>query len=136
MSIVRPAGTPSMIVTSALPCDSPAVKKRSMRASFYPKYLPPSDGRSAIGGVIRAGRHFAPTPVLMKLIADRFVAHEHGHAFDLATGARVMLTVGSAGGVSEQLRWSDSRHCGVGEACSWLRARRTTAPGRRSSPPR
>ena len=31
--------------------------------------------------------------------------HEDGRAFDLATGARVTLIVGSAGGVSEQLRW-------------------------------
>ena len=41
----------------------------------------------------------------MQLVADRFAVHEDGRAFDLATGARVTLIVGSAGGVSEQLRW-------------------------------
>jgi hypothetical protein len=35
--MARPAGTPSIIVTSAWPCDSPAVKKRSICSSFYPK---------------------------------------------------------------------------------------------------
>src|SRR4029079_14297476 len=107
MSIASPAGTPSMIVTSALPCDSPAVKKRSMRGSFYPKYLRPLDRMPAIGGAIRVGRHFAPSPLVMELIADRFAAHDDTRAFDLATGARVRLIVGSAGGVSEQLRWTD-----------------------------
>ncbi len=43
----------------------------------------------------------------MQLVADRFAVHEDGRAFDLATGARVTLIVGSAGGVSEQLRWTE-----------------------------
>ena len=47
----------------------------------------------------------------MKLVADRFAVHEDGRAFDLATGARVTLISGSAGGVSEQLRWTE--RCGV-----------------------
>ena len=42
----------------------------------------------------------------MQLVADRFAVHEDGRAFDLATGARVTLIIGSAGGVSEQLRWT------------------------------
>ena len=41
----------------------------------------------------------------MQLVADRFAVHEDGRAFDLSTGAPVTLVVGSAGGVSEQLRW-------------------------------
>jgi len=44
----------------------------------------------------------------MELIADRFAVHEDTRAFDLATGARVRLIVGSAGGVSEQRRWTDT----------------------------
>jgi DNA-binding NtrC family response regulator len=44
----------------------------------------------------------------MELIADRFALHEDRRALDLATAARVRLTVGSAGGVSEQLRWTDT----------------------------
>ena len=42
----------------------------------------------------------------MQLMADRFAIDDRGRALDLATGARVTLTVGTAGGVSEQLRWS------------------------------
>ena len=42
----------------------------------------------------------------MQLVADRFAVHEDGRAFDLATGASVTLTISSAGGVSEQLRWT------------------------------
>jgi len=42
----------------------------------------------------------------MELVADRFAVHDEGGAFDLASGARVTLVVGTAGGVSEQLRWN------------------------------
>jgi hypothetical protein len=55
----------------------------------------------------------------MQLVADRFAVHEDGRAFDLSTGARVTLVVGSAGGISEQLRWV--------ERCDTLRARRHPA---------
>ncbi len=43
----------------------------------------------------------------MQLVADRFAMHEDGRAFDLATGARVTITLGSAGGIAEQLRWTE-----------------------------
>ena len=42
----------------------------------------------------------------MQLVADRFVIEDEGHVLDVATGLRVTLTVGSAGGVSEQMRWT------------------------------
>jgi DNA-binding NtrC family response regulator/tetratricopeptide (TPR) repeat protein len=42
----------------------------------------------------------------MHLVADRFASDDNGDAVDLATGARVLLIAGSAGGVSEQLRWN------------------------------
>ena len=50
----------------------------------------------------------------MQLVADRFVVVRSESderlamdvAFDLATGARVVLGIGSAGGVSEQTRWT------------------------------
>jgi DNA-binding NtrC family response regulator/tetratricopeptide (TPR) repeat protein len=42
----------------------------------------------------------------VQLVADRFTAHEDGSAVDLATGAPVWLRVGTAGGVSEGLRWT------------------------------
>jgi len=41
----------------------------------------------------------------MQLMADRFAIDDRGRALDLATGARVTLTFGTAGGISEQLRW-------------------------------
>ena len=45
----------------------------------------------------------------MQLVADRFAVHdgEHGRARDLATGGMVTLVVGCAGGVSDQMRWTD-----------------------------
>jgi len=53
----------------------------------------------------------------MQLVADRFVLEdgiEHGmrRAIDLATGAPVILAIGTAGGTSEQTRWS--------VRCDWL----------------
>src|SRR4029077_16394006 len=47
----------------------------------------------------------------MQLVADRFVLEdgiEHGmrRAIDLATGTRVILAIETAGGASEQTRWS------------------------------
>jgi DNA-binding NtrC family response regulator/tetratricopeptide (TPR) repeat protein len=50
----------------------------------------------------------------MQLVADRFVVDRNESderlamdpAIDLATGARVVLKIGSAGGVSEQTRWT------------------------------
>jgi two-component system response regulator AtoC len=53
----------------------------------------------------------------MQLVADRFVLEdgiEYGErgAVDLATGTRVILTIGRAGSVSEQTRWS--------LRCDWL----------------
>ena len=52
----------------------------------------------------------------MQLVADRFVVRdgESGRACDLASGSDVVLVVGTAGGVSDQLRWTDR--------CSALRA--------------
>ena len=52
----------------------------------------------------------------MQLVADRFVMRdgEGGRACDLASGGDVVLVVGSAGGVSDQMRWTDR--------CSTLRA--------------
>ena len=42
----------------------------------------------------------------MQLVADRFAVEEDGRARDLATGAAVTLMRGSAGGISEQMRWA------------------------------
>src|SRR4051794_13480270 len=35
MSRSRPAGTPSSVITSAWPCDSPALRKRSIGTELY-----------------------------------------------------------------------------------------------------
>src|SRR5207302_1617155 len=60
-SIASPAGTPSRTATSALPCDSPAVRKRSIRVSFYPKKLPHPGRDPAISFAIDAGDDLAPS---------------------------------------------------------------------------
>src|SRR6185295_14631623 len=101
-SIERPAGIPSRIATSAWPCDSPAVRKRSISASFYPKTQ---------AAFLHRRRDHRPTEAPMQLAADRFVLEdgiEHGmrRAIDLATGTRVILAIETAGGASEQTRWS------------------------------
>jgi hypothetical protein len=51
-----------MIVTSALPCDSPAVRKRSTGPSFYPKLLRGLDLRSRDLPVILRGDYLAFHP--------------------------------------------------------------------------
>ena len=67
---------------------------------------------------ILVGRVLA-RPSDVQLVADRFAVLEDGRAFDLATGARVTLTIGSAGGVSDQMQWT--------ERCRILRALRHRA---------
>ena len=42
----------------------------------------------------------------MTLVADRFVETPGGRVIDLATGADVVLTMSSAGGPTDQLRWA------------------------------
>jgi DNA-binding NtrC family response regulator/tetratricopeptide (TPR) repeat protein len=42
----------------------------------------------------------------MQLVADRFAVDADGRAIDLASAEPVVLTIGSAGGVSDQIRWS------------------------------
>src|SRR5438552_1009951 len=42
----------------------------------------------------------------MELVADRFVVDASGRALDLATGDRVELRISSAGGATEQRRWT------------------------------
>jgi hypothetical protein len=112
MSIASPAGTPSMIATSALPCDSPAVRYRSFRPSFYPKLLPHPGHRAAILRAISLGRVLAPSGHasiqggFVELFADRFVLVDARRTIDLATGWDVLLIVTSAGGVSDERRWS------------------------------
>jgi DNA-binding NtrC family response regulator len=56
----------------------------------------------------------------MPLVADRFVIQDDGCAWDLATAARVSLTIASAGGPADQRRWllrcdalSRVRHCAL-----------------------
>jgi transcriptional regulator with GAF, ATPase, and Fis domain len=42
----------------------------------------------------------------MRLVADRFIETNRGAVVDLATGDSVVLTIASAGGPSDQLRWA------------------------------
>jgi len=92
-----------------------------MRFSFYLKKMPrPGSARATARAIARDSRGPSSCTAVslhhnntsdrrraMQLVADRFVALDGERAFDLATGARVVLVVGSAGGVSEQLRWVD-----------------------------
>jgi len=41
----------------------------------------------------------------MQLVADRFAVDDNSVAIDLATGERALVVIGSAGGVSDQVRW-------------------------------
>jgi len=43
----------------------------------------------------------------MRLVADRFAVDDRNVAIDLATGERAVIVIGSAGGVSDQLRWTE-----------------------------
>ncbi len=52
----------------------------------------------------------------IQLVANRFVPMPGASAIDLATGARVVMTIATAGGASEQTRWA--------VRCDTLRARR------------
>src|SRR5215831_7389452 len=49
---------------------------------------------------------------MMNLVADRFVETANGRVVDLATGETVVLTISSAGGPSDQLRWA--------ARCAWF----------------
>src|SRR5258708_6468712 len=42
----------------------------------------------------------------MRIVADRFIETDRGAVIDLATGDSVVLTIASAGGPSDQLRWA------------------------------
>jgi DNA-binding NtrC family response regulator len=110
-----------MIVTSALPCDSPAVRKRSIGSSFYPKFLRhPATGR-AIGPrsfevailhvALRTLSPLSKEPSVdaaadVQLFANRFAVTPAGPAIDLSTGEPVSLTIAAAGAPSEQTRWA------------------------------
>ena len=95
------------------PCDSPAVRNRSIERSFYPKNL-----RTSVGALrVVEGNHQASilhsvTSVgeeCVDLVADRFLVCHQDATIDLATGDRVTLVITTAGGISEQARWA--RRC-------------------------
>src|SRR5688500_18318081 len=93
----RPAGIPSRITTSARPCDSPAVRKRSMRATIVYEVSAalrrqtreiPCDLAQipTVGRLHSSGAEPSLQPPIV--IADRFLAN--GAAWiDLATGDAV-----------------------------------------------
>ena len=90
-SIASPAGSPSRIVTRPCPCDSPDVKKRSIRRAFYTKKLRRPGGARA--RITRRSRRFARGPFVCTrrrgmLMLDRYLV-AGGRALDLATGASI-----------------------------------------------
>src|SRR5688572_16525021 len=68
-SSARPAGIPSRIVTSAWPCDSPAVRKRSIERAFYLKNLHTPDARTANGARSRGAVILHPPSRFVKTAA-------------------------------------------------------------------
>src|SRR5262245_49994705 len=87
----RPAGRPSSVATSACPCDSPAVRNRSIRDSFYTNKLRTSDRPPRDLGAIVIGDPLARHTGMTRLLHDRFLPYDQDHAWDLATGSSVML---------------------------------------------
>src|SRR5215471_12858250 len=90
---------PSRIATSAWPCDSPAVRNRSIGAHSIRKNLRRLEGDRSISRTIRAGRFLAPRTSAqeeeetMRLVADRFVVYDDRRAVDLATTRPVWLSL-------------------------------------------
>ena len=110
-SMARPAGMPSRIITSEGPCDSPAVRNRSIERSFYPKNLRtlergPRASRTKSAGVDLALLDGDTREGFVDLVADRFLVCDQESTIDLATGDRVELVVSASGGVAEQARWA------------------------------
>src|SRR4051794_5154969 len=89
----NPAGTPSTIMTSAGPCDSPAVRKRSIGRPFYRTFCNVLSPR-AVSGTGKPGELLAMvTRVPLEIFADRFLRDDSGRHIDLATGEQVLVTV-------------------------------------------
>src|SRR5438093_1089966 len=86
-----PAGSPSSVATRACPCDSPAVRNRSIRDPFYTKKLRVPDRRRADLGAFATGDRLAHKRGMTHLLHDRFLPYDEHHAWDLATGSSVML---------------------------------------------
>src|SRR5260370_38200191 len=95
----NPAGRPSRITTSVRPCDSPAVRNRSIQGKLYTKFLRGSCAATRVPGgfaPVFGGRFLAqrgPVPPV-PLIADRFYRlKEDGGVVDLATAEIVRLAI-------------------------------------------
>src|SRR5471030_1816289 len=87
--IVSPAGTPSMITVSAGPCDSPAVRKRSIESSFYRTFCnTPARARERVPVPGWACFLHFSFGVKRALVADRYLVLDD-HWLDIATGRRV-----------------------------------------------
>src|SRR6188472_2611340 len=108
MSMGSPAGMPSRLTTSARPCDSPAVRNRTMRtliayeetAAFRarprenPRYSRRTDSCTN-------GRRHA-----VMLLADRYLRCS-GCWIDLATARAVLVAVRDAGARRSQVEWAE-----------------------------
>src|SRR6185436_10540177 len=65
MSISRPAGMPSMVMTSAWPWDSPALRNLSIRAHLNTEETAGRGGARAAGGAWRPARRVASRSVVL-----------------------------------------------------------------------
>src|SRR4051812_13092089 len=89
MSISRPAGIPSIVTTSACPCDSPAVRNLSIRPSIIRAEIARSRSDQAVSGVLPVVRCIAYQRGMPPLLLDRYLVVNATHACDLATGNMV-----------------------------------------------
>src|SRR5262245_48070688 len=108
--MASPAGIPSRIITSEGPCDSPAVRNRSMGVHSIRKICAPSSASREIPSEIDGRRscteRYEIRDEAVDLIADRFLVCDQKTTIDLASGDRVELVISVCGGVSEQAKWA------------------------------
>ena len=125
-SMRSPAGMPSRMTTRARPCDSPAVRNRTMRtlivyeetAAFRSRpprkpeiradallHLRGSAPREALGDAAALKRCRAAETAVM-LLADRYLRCS-GCWIDLATARAVLVAVRDAGATRSQIDWAE-----------------------------
>src|ERR1700688_894690 len=91
MSRSRPAGKPSRVMTSAWPCDSPALRNRSIEEKLYTKKLHASAGLDRFCRAFPHVVRLASLRCVPHLLRDRYMRLDGDRACDLATGNEVRL---------------------------------------------
>src|SRR5262245_46896948 len=97
MSRSSPAGMPSSVMTSDCPCDSPAVRNRSILVELYTKKMHDPGPGARPGGRFRSAARVAVPHAMIRLLHDRYVALGGDLARDLVTGRAI-----KAGAIPEE----------------------------------